>query len=177
MSQARLIEELIKLSYSKKWEDAKDEWILSTIYEAEVPEICLCGHTPIIEVCVLSNTTNKSIVHVGNCCVKKFLGIRSDRLFDSIKKIKKEPRKSVNEDMLSYAYQRGWLGQWEYKFYSDIILKRVLSYKQEGIKYKINNKILVGWFKKEKIKENIKIYPTVFEDSGITDLIKQQGDI
>lgn len=167
MSEYKLIEQIIKLSDSKNWEDAKQEWSLATVYEADEPETCLCGHHPIIELCILVNSYNRQHATVGNCCVKKFLGIRSDKLFESIKKIKKEPRKSVNEDMLIYAYRKGWITDWERNFYDDILRKRVLSYKQEGIKYKINDKIVKGWNKKEKKIENVKVFDKAFEDSGI----------
>lgn len=172
MSEFNLISRIIELSESKVWEDAKEEWNLATVYEAESPETCLCGHYPILELCIISNIHNKKTTTVGNCCVKKFIGIRSDKLFDAIKKIRKEPRKSVNEEMLLYAYRQGWITQWEQKFYDDIIRKRVLSFKQEGIKYKINDKILLGWNKKEKktTQNHVKFYDKAFEDN-ITDLL------
>lgn len=166
MSEFKLITEIIQLSESKIWDSAKLEWDLATVYEADQPESCLCGHYPIIELCTLVNTKNQNTATVGNCCVKKFLGLRSDRLFDSIKKIKKEQRKSVNEDMLRYSFQKGWITEWEYKFYDDILRKRVLSYKQEGIKLKINNKIVSGWNTNNKTTEKVKFYKSSFEDSG-----------
>lgn len=171
MSEFKLSTEIVKLSESTDWDSAKLEWSLATVYEAEEPETCLCGHYPIIELCILTNTYNQHTATVGNCCVKKFMGLRSDKLFDAIKKIKKEPRKSVNSEMLLYAFRHGWLSLWEKDFYDDITRKRVLSYKQEGIKYKLNAKIIAGWNKKEKIIVPVKQYTKTFEDQNVEKLI------
>ena len=58
MSEYKLTNEIIGLSQSKVWDTAKLEWSLSQIYEADEPERCLCGHFPIIEICILQNKFN-----------------------------------------------------------------------------------------------------------------------
>lgn len=88
MSEYKLTEEIIKLSQSKLWDVAKSEWTLYEIYEADKPERCLCGHFPIIEICNLKNKLNSNYATVGNCCVKKFIGLPSDKIFQVIKRVK-----------------------------------------------------------------------------------------
>lgn len=73
MSQYKLTNGILKLSVSKVWDTASLEWKLNEIYEAVNPETCLCGHFPIVEICILKNNLNNESVTVGNCCVKKFL--------------------------------------------------------------------------------------------------------
>ena len=170
MAAFKLISEIIKLSESKEWEEAKEEWNLATVYEADEPETCLCGHFPIIELCIINNIHNNQTTTVGNCCVKKFMGIRSDKLFTAIKKIKKEPTKSVNLELLEYAFGKAWINDWEFNFYDDILRKRVLTYKQEGIKKKLNARIMFGWNKKEKTTATVKRYTATFDDNSLIDL-------
>ncbi len=51
-SQFQLATEIIKRSVARTWDEAKTEWSLYEIYETDEPETCLCGHFPIIELCV-----------------------------------------------------------------------------------------------------------------------------
>jgi len=55
MSQYKLATEIIALSGAKQWDEAKPEWELIDIYQSKTPRTCLCGHSPIIEVCILHN--------------------------------------------------------------------------------------------------------------------------
>jgi len=84
MSEFKLTNEIIDLSKSKIWDAAKLEWSLAKIYEADEPETCLCGHFPIIEICILQNKLNHKQATVGNCCVKKFIGLPSDKIFQAV---------------------------------------------------------------------------------------------
>ena len=86
MSNYKLIQEILIKSQSKIWDYAKTEWTLVDIFEADEQETCLCGHYPIKELCELHNSINGQTVIVGNQCVKKFMGISSDKLFESVKK-------------------------------------------------------------------------------------------
>jgi len=141
MSEYKLTQRVIALSESKSWDSAKLEWRLSEVYEAEEPETCLCGHFPIIEICVLANKLNGKITHVGNCCVKKFIGLPSDKIFQAIKRIRKDNEKSLNAEAIQYAYDRGWINDWERDFYLDIMRKRKLTTKQLQKKIQINEKL------------------------------------
>ena len=141
MPEYKLTQGIIELSESKNWDSAKLEWCLLEVYEAEVPETCLCGHFPIIEICVLSNKRNGNTTRVGNCCVKKFIGLPSDKIFQAIKRIRKDNEKSLNAEAIQYAHDRDWINDWERDFYLDIMRKRKLSAKQLRKKIQINEKL------------------------------------
>ena len=128
--QLKFTSEIINLSSSKTWDTAKLEWELKEIYKGSFPETCLCGHFPIVEICVLRNKTNGKEAIVGNCCVKKFIGPRSDKIFQAVKRIQKDNKKSLNAETIQYAYHKAWINKWEKEFYLDIMRKRNLSDKQ-----------------------------------------------
>src|SRR5512142_394752 len=70
MSEYRLAHEIIALSRARTWAEAKLEWEILEVYEVKAPEACLCGHRPIVELCVLINKVNGQRATVGNHCVK-----------------------------------------------------------------------------------------------------------
>ncbi|ELB2789002.1 hypothetical protein QNE79_004428 [Vibrio alginolyticus] len=141
MSEYKLTEEIIKLSQSQLWDVAISEWTLYEIYEADEPERCLCGHFPIIEICTLKNKLNSNYATVGNCCVKKFIGLPSDKIFQAIKRVRKDDEKSLNAEAISHAYDKGWINDWEKSFYLDVMRKRKLTPNQLNKKTQINNKL------------------------------------
>ncbi len=142
MSEYKLSSEIINLSYSTNWDEAKLEWSLSEIYEADDPEYCLSGHFPIIEVCILINKRNNNSAVVGNCCVKKFIGLPSDKIFQAVKRVRKNKQKSLNVEAIQHAFYKGWINDWEYHFSVDTIRKRKLSARQIEIREEINEKML-----------------------------------
>ncbi|SIO96628.1 hypothetical protein [Vibrio spartinae] len=142
MSGFKLTKEIIGLSVSSIWDVAKLEWSLAQIYEADEPERCLCGHFPIIEICVLQNKQNKNQAIVGNCCVKKFIGLPSDKIFQAVKRVRKDNEKSLNVEAIDHAYRSGWINEWEYNFSIDTMRKRNLSVKQLGTRKIVNEKML-----------------------------------
>ena len=109
MSEFKLIEEIIKLSSSNIWDTAKLEWKLDEIYEADEPRRCLCGHFPIIEICIIKNKANNNSAIVGNCCVKKFIGLPSDKIFQAIKRVRKDSERSLNVEAIEYSFQKNGL--------------------------------------------------------------------
>ncbi|OHA79668.1 MAG: hypothetical protein A2675_03230 [Candidatus Yonathbacteria bacterium RIFCSPHIGHO2_01_FULL_51_10] len=141
MSEYKLTTELLKLSQSQKWNEAKLEWELADVEEVEEPETCLCGHFPILEVCMIENARTQQNARVGNSCVKKFNN-KSDKIFRSVASVKKKPEKSVNSETLEFARQKGWVTTKDYEFYIDILRRRSLSEKQLAWKKSVNNKIL-----------------------------------
>jgi hypothetical protein len=143
MSEFQLTTEIITRSVARTWDEAKLEWSLLEVYEAEKPETCLCGHFPIIELCVLSNRRNSNQATVGNCCVKKFIGLPSDKIFQAVKRIRKDQSKSLNAEAIQHAFDRRWIGKWEKDFYFDIMRKRSLSVKQAAKKQEINELVLL----------------------------------
>lgn len=144
MSEYKLTEEILKRSQSKVWDLAKLEWKLHEIYEADEPETCLCGHFPIIEICTLRNKFNAQSATVGNCCVKKFIGLPSDLIFQAVKRIRKDNRRTLNAEAIQHAYEKGWINEWEYNFSVDTMRKRKLSAKQLQTRTKVNEKMLAN---------------------------------
>jgi hypothetical protein len=142
VSEFKLSAEIVARSQSATWDHAKREWSLVDVYEAEEHEICLCGHTPIIEICVLRNGLNGNHAEVGNCCVKKFMGIASHLIFDGIKRVRRDPTAALNEAAIDHASARGWINNWEEDFLVSTKRKRVLSAKQAAIRLRINQKVL-----------------------------------
>ncbi|MDQ8023023.1 MAG: hypothetical protein REI94_14395 [Moraxellaceae bacterium] len=143
MAEYHLTREILARSTANVWNAAKLEWALHEIFESEVPETCLCGHYPIIENCVLRNKTNGTLATVGNCCVKKFIGLPSDLIFQAVKRVRTDESKSLNGEAISYAHDRGWINAWEQDFYLRIMRKRKLSDKQSAKKREINGKFLL----------------------------------
>lgn len=144
MSQHKLITALLALSQSEVWRRAQREWEFVTIYKGNGEDSCLCGHTPIIELCEIRNKLNDSTAIVGNCCVKRFLNIQTDLIFDAVKRIERDPTRSVNLHTLNQAISEAWITEWEYDFYKQIQKKqfRKLSPKRAAKKIEVNHKIL-----------------------------------
>jgi hypothetical protein len=133
---------ILALSEASDWEVARKEWSLVAVHEADEPQTCLCGHYPIIEICGISNRMTKQNTEVGNRCVRRFLGIRSDLIFAGIRKIQKDITKSLNADAITFFRQRGLLTAWEYGFPQDTMRKRRLSEAQLVLRQRINEKVL-----------------------------------
>lgn len=142
VSQSQLTTEILKLSVAQTWNEAKREWSLKEVYEADEPETCLCGHYPIIELCLLRNDLNGAQATVGNICVKKFIGLPSDNIFQSIKRVRKDSSKSLNLAAVHHAFDRQWINAWEKDFYVDIMGKRNLTERQKTKKQQINDRVL-----------------------------------
>ena len=144
MSEFKLTQEIVARSNAKTWDEAKLEWVLNDVYEADQPETCLCGHFPIIELCNLRNKSNGSFATVGNCCVKKFIGLPSDLIFQAVKRIRADISKSLNAEAIDYAHGKGWISDWERTFYFNIMRKRILTAKQRTKKVQINTKFILN---------------------------------
>jgi hypothetical protein len=141
-NQFRLFEEIITRSVAKTWDEAKLEWDLKDVYREDEPQTCLCGHMPIIEICVLRNRRNGNQAEVGNVCVNKFLGLESDLIFDGLRRIAKDERKALNKAATEYAHKQGWITDWEKEFSSTTNRKRKLSEKQALKRSEINKRVL-----------------------------------
>lgn len=142
MPKFQLTSEILQRSIALTWDEAKLEWSLLNVYEAESPETCLCGHFPIIELCELLNRRNSKQVVVGNCCVKKFIGLPSDKIFQAVKRIRKDKSKSLNTEAVQHAFNRKWINKWEADFYFDVMRRRNLTQKQSSKKLEINELVL-----------------------------------
>ena len=142
MSEFKLTTEIIARSQAKTWDQAKLEWSLFDVYEVEEPETCLCGHFPIIELCTLRNKLNEGEATVGNCCVKKFIGLPSEKIFQAVKRVRKDGTKSLNAEAIAHAFSKSWITEWEQNFYFDVMRKRNLTVKQAAKKAQINEKFI-----------------------------------
>jgi hypothetical protein len=136
--------EILARSRATDWETAKREWYLLSISEADEPETCLCSHFPIIELCTIANRITGIQVDVGNVCVKRFLGFRSDLIFASIKRIRVDVTRSIGTEAAVLFHERGIINAWEYGFQQNTRAKRNLSAKQMETRMSINRKILAS---------------------------------
>jgi hypothetical protein len=112
------------------------------VSEADDPETCLCGHFPIVEICQISNRVTGHKTEVGNRCVRRFLGFRSDLIFMAIKRIRKDISKSLNADAIAFFRERSLLSNWEYGFLQNTMRKHNLSAAQSATRKSINEKVL-----------------------------------
>ena len=133
---------ILELSVSVEWSVAKGEWLLEGVYEVEEPVSCLCGHMPIIEICVLRNEKNGKNAEVGNICVHKFIGLGSKIIFDCLGRIRKDDSKALNNAATEHFYKKGSITNWERSFLIDTFRKRILSKKQLDQRRLINCKVL-----------------------------------
>jgi hypothetical protein len=135
---------ILQLSRATDWEVAKREWALVGITEAEEPETCPCGHYPIIELCSIHNGTTGNSIEVGNVCVKRFLGFRSDLIFRALKRIRRDVSKSLGADATAFFYSRGTINDWEYGFQQSTMRKRNMTAAQSRTRENINRKVLAS---------------------------------
>ena len=135
---------ILALSEASDWEVARREWALQDVYEADEPQSCPCGKFPIMEICVIRNRVNKNTAEVGNVCVKRFLGIRSDLVFTGLKRVRADNDKALNADAIAYFHEKNVLNDWERDFSGDTLRKRELSPGQMSKRRAINLKVLAA---------------------------------
>tara|TARA_R100000750_G_scaffold17117_1_gene11313 strand:- start:1596 stop:2057 length:462 start_codon:yes stop_codon:yes gene_type:complete len=135
---------LLNYSESNIWEVAKEEWNLDHIEwePAENNNSCICGYSPICELCYIKNIYNDIILLVGNVCINKFTNLSSNLIFNNIKKISKNIEKSLNNSTIEYCFNKNLINDWEYNFLYDTERKRKLTFKQYNKRVSINKKIL-----------------------------------
>jgi len=150
--QFKLFSEIVKLSVSDNWPEAVREWKLDTVYEAEEPDTCLCGHTPIREICVLRNYRNGNYAEVGNHCVHRFTSLPSNLIFDGMKRIIEDDDKAANLAVIDYSAKKGWINSWERGFLNNTKSKRNLSVKQAVTRQQINAKIIQNFRSKQRVE-------------------------
>jgi hypothetical protein len=154
VGEYQLAQAMLPLSVANSWQEAKLEWALAEVYRQDEPDTCLCGHFPINEICVLQNKKNGNRAEVGNVCVKKFLGLPSDRIFQAIRRVAEDPARALNAETILHAHQRGWISDWERTFYLDTVRKRVLTEKQAAKRLEVNNRILRATRRSRQLKSS-----------------------
>lgn len=140
----KLTTEIIALSVAGTWDEAKLEWQLEDVTKENEPSTCLCGHFPILELCTIRNVKNRNAAIVGNCCVKKFIGLPSDKIFKAVARVQKDWWRALNEETIAHAHTKGWITDWERDFYFDTMRKRIesMSAKQSAKRDEINRRVL-----------------------------------
>lgn len=117
MPHAKLEERILSMSRSREWSQAILEWELAEASESAEPGTCLCGHHPIHDLCELANKATGARALLGNCCAKKFMGLPSDALFSSLRRLRADPAKTLAEEALSHALSKGWIAPVELALY------------------------------------------------------------
>ena len=135
---------ILSLSRARQWEAAKGEWSLSAIWHTDEGHTCLCTHYPIKELCELCHEATQQRVIVGNCCVKKFMGLPSEKIFDALKRVEKDTQHALNEEAIAHFMRMGVLSEWEGAFYHDTWRKTKLSDKQRAHRQRINEKVIAA---------------------------------
>ena len=150
----KLREEIIAMSQADNFEEAKKEWILERVYKGL--GVCLCGHSPILNLCVLRNTKNNEKTIVGSSCVQKFIGIKTEHLFKSYELIVKNPEAYLDLLFIEYLFKHDVINEWEYEFLKSTFRKKFewLSEKQKDKRLQINRKIIAYMELKEENEEN-----------------------
>lgn len=139
---ATLAAAITEMSISDTWEEAKFEWELEDVYKSREPEACLCGHSPIHELCYIRNKFNDNLALVGNVCVTKFLDFPSNGIFQSINRVIKDSTRALGPAAIHHAGEKGWISAWEYNFYLDTCKRRRLSWRQAAKRVEINQVII-----------------------------------
>ncbi|MCX2486587.1 hypothetical protein [Pedobacter sp. MR2016-24] len=117
-NEYRLMTNIVALSESKDWDDAKTEWRFTNAFQREGSE-CLCGKINITNVCVIVNKKNDNRTEVGNCCVKKFMNISNgDTFFSSINKLKKNIKSNITNNFLHHLIDTEFITSDEYRLLS-----------------------------------------------------------
>jgi hypothetical protein len=148
----KLPERLEALS-TTQWPQALKEWKLKNVTllsSGEESMRCLCGHTPIRELCKIRNTVNGNETILGNHCIELVTkDSRSDSGFSSVPKIIQagqrimvDPSKSANLELIDFAHDEHVITDWERDFYIDIRSKRKLTKKQLAVKERVNAKLV-----------------------------------
>jgi hypothetical protein len=145
----RLFKEIVDRSQADNWEEARLEWHLDHIIIADDEEVvlgtytCLCGHSPLKELCFIQNDFTHVMAMVGNCCVKKFMGeLESDKIFSAMKS------RRVNRATIELAFNKGIIKQHEF----DYCLKKTRKRKPGYVFECIQGKILRGLKLHKKVK-------------------------
>lgn len=139
----KLKSHILPLSSALDFYAAKNEWRLVGVEVFDDWDNCPCGQL-IKELCYIENQLNGNKTHVGNVCVKKFLGIDTGSLFAGLKRIREDETSNANEDLIIHSFKLGYIFEKEYQFLMQTKLKRNLSAKQLEWKRKINRRIIAS---------------------------------
>lgn len=135
---------ILARSRASNFEDARREWELESVEITDDFDSCPCGQD-IKEHCYIRNRYTNKCTYVGNVCVNRFMQIKTDTLFDGLKRIAKDLSANANLDVIEYAWKSCLIhDRREYDFLVSTMRKRKLSAKQISWKKKVNRRILLG---------------------------------
>jgi hypothetical protein len=140
-----LVREILARSEARTWASARDEWELLHVFFADRddPGRCLCGKYPILELCVIGNRLNGNQAVVGNVCVTRFLDLpEAEDLFDSLRRIIRNPKAALSAEAIEHCYREGWLNDWERSFYIDTCKRRQPTPRQLAKRVEINESVI-----------------------------------
>lgn len=141
-NQKELKQNIVALSEADDFDKAVSEWGLARVYKGI--DTCLCGHSPINNICVIKNKKNGNTAIVGSTCVQNFIGIPTDYLFKTYTLLLKDEKVSFDKRFIQYLFDHEIINEWEYRFllstYSRPFLN--LSIKQQQKRIQINQKVI-----------------------------------
>lgn len=134
-------------SVAGSFPEAKTEWRLSKVEYSDKDYTCICDH-PIHKLCWIENKHNGNKLLVGSTCVTKFINadLMVDALFTGLQRINKAEQDGCSRLVANYAFQQGYINDWELSFLQSLGLKlgKSLTPKQLEHRLKIHKKILVS---------------------------------
>lgn len=133
-----LIRNILNLSVAKTWEEAKKEWKVDNVFINPKYQTCLCSHYPIKEVIVLQNQLNTNVAEIGNCCINRFFENKDYNKF-----FKALAQNRINKLVITLAYDKGVINDWEQNFLIKTWRKKVLTEKQSYLFQQLKEKILL----------------------------------
>jgi hypothetical protein len=161
-----LMERIVQKSIADNFQEAKLEWILVSIVKGN--DECLCGHSPIKNLCILRNKNNCEQVIVGSTCVQKFIGIKTEPLFVSYKIVLDNEEAYLGKELIEYLHEHGIINDWEHDFLMSTIGKKFewLTEKQQLKRIQINKKVIDYMNRQvEKIEKKAAITPSYKPDN------------
>ena len=75
----------------------------------------------------------------------------SARFFQSLKRVRKDPSRSLSSAVMEYAWEQDVIDEWKFDFYIDIRYEHEISRRQMELKSRINPKVLEFFTKKPEL--------------------------
>merc|ERR1719199_463516 len=70
------------------------------------------------------------------------MDLPSEAIFSAVRRVSQDRAKSLNIETVNFAYERGWITDWDCEFYQDTSRKRSTSERQQEHRERINEKII-----------------------------------
>lgn len=114
----KLIKHILSLSEAEVIEEAVKEWRTTGI-ELDRTD-CPCGQRDIVQKCYIQNDRTGSETFIGNCCVKRFLGVDQEFAFKWLRRKETNKKPPIpDEQLIEYCWDKGIITHWEAGFLCD----------------------------------------------------------